>query len=295
VQADPQRRASFVVHCAIASFYHKSFPALGSASQGVRIKGGNMPCNAWNHPPGCDCGWGGQGNPDNLIHGGYSNINTSSYHQGYVSRSSSFSYNWLYEGSITFQTTCWWCGQEVYFHRNENGGCVLFDELGYPWQVHSCWEENREQQSEATNVMLNNYKEYMKRVKLDDFQFSKNIPKSNNLNGFFIGFDLESRLIATTTKYHDKNRYFRYFVFKTEKGEYLKILASEKKIQKIFKFAYSNIKINIFQRNKQVILELVEISSLKLNSEEKNTVKNNQSIKSFLVDKWTHQMLIKKS
>jgi len=35
VQADPQRRASFVVHSAIASFYHKSFPALGSASQGV--------------------------------------------------------------------------------------------------------------------------------------------------------------------------------------------------------------------------------------------------------------------
>jgi len=38
VQADPQRRASFVVHSAIASFYHKSFPALGSASQGVRQK-----------------------------------------------------------------------------------------------------------------------------------------------------------------------------------------------------------------------------------------------------------------
>jgi len=38
VQADPQRRASFVVHSAIASFYHKSFPALGSASQGVSLK-----------------------------------------------------------------------------------------------------------------------------------------------------------------------------------------------------------------------------------------------------------------
>jgi len=37
VQADPQRRASFVVHSAIASFYHKSFPALGSASQGVSL------------------------------------------------------------------------------------------------------------------------------------------------------------------------------------------------------------------------------------------------------------------
>jgi len=45
VQADPQRRASFVVHSAIASFYHKSFPALGSASQGVRLKGNNLVMN----------------------------------------------------------------------------------------------------------------------------------------------------------------------------------------------------------------------------------------------------------
>jgi len=42
VQADPQRRASFVVHSAIASFYHKSFPALGSASQGVSHKRGRI-------------------------------------------------------------------------------------------------------------------------------------------------------------------------------------------------------------------------------------------------------------
>jgi len=44
VQADPQRRASFVVHSAIASFYHKSFPALGSASQGVMSLRGKIYC-----------------------------------------------------------------------------------------------------------------------------------------------------------------------------------------------------------------------------------------------------------
>jgi len=43
MQADPQRRASFVVHSAIASFYHKSFPALGSASQGVRLSATQKP------------------------------------------------------------------------------------------------------------------------------------------------------------------------------------------------------------------------------------------------------------
>jgi len=50
-------------------------------------------------------------------------------------------YSWLYHGSITFLTTCWWCNSLVYFHRNEDGGCALFDELGYPWPVHKCWKE----------------------------------------------------------------------------------------------------------------------------------------------------------
>lgn len=50
----------------------------------------------------------------------------------------------LMHGSITFKTDCWWCGDEVYFHRDENGGSVLFDRLGPPWPVHPCWNEYRE-------------------------------------------------------------------------------------------------------------------------------------------------------
>lgn len=44
---------------------------------------------------------------------------------------------------LTFSTACWWCGAAVYFYRDENGGCVLFDELGPPWPVHPCWEDYR--------------------------------------------------------------------------------------------------------------------------------------------------------
>lgn len=47
----------------------------------------------------------------------------------------------LIHGSITFKTNCWWCGDEVYFHRDENGGSVLFDRLGPPWPIHPCWDE----------------------------------------------------------------------------------------------------------------------------------------------------------
>lgn len=44
--------------------------------------------------------------------------------------------------AATYLTTCWWCGQEVWYHTNGYGDHVLFDELGWPWQVHSCWAEH---------------------------------------------------------------------------------------------------------------------------------------------------------
>jgi hypothetical protein len=39
----------------------------------------------------------------------------------------------------TYETTCWWCGQTVFYHTNGHGDCVLFDSLGGPWEVHDCW------------------------------------------------------------------------------------------------------------------------------------------------------------
>ncbi len=46
---------------------------------------------------------------------------------------------------LTRRTPCWWCGAPVFFHTNGFGDCVLFDELGWPWAVHPCWENHREQ------------------------------------------------------------------------------------------------------------------------------------------------------
>lgn len=45
---------------------------------------------------------------------------------------------------FTYPTTCWWCGAPVYFHTNGFGDAVLFDELGWPWKKHPCWEEMRD-------------------------------------------------------------------------------------------------------------------------------------------------------
>lgn len=54
----------------------------------------------------------------------------------------------------TRPTRCWWCGADVYYHTNGYGDSVLFDELGWPWQVHPCWEEHRRSQPPRRRVQL---------------------------------------------------------------------------------------------------------------------------------------------
>lgn len=99
-------------------------------------------CNAWNHPPDCMCGWGGEGHlgrrgPEDL--GDVHNRDWSLADLGIL---------------LTHPTTCWWCGAHVFFHRDENGGCVLFDELGPPWPVHACWQDHARSLRIKTNVEL---------------------------------------------------------------------------------------------------------------------------------------------
>src|SRR5881296_3639331 len=43
---------------------------------------------------------------------------------------------------LTYRTRCWWCDEPVFFHTNGYGDCVLFDDLGWPWPIHSCWAEH---------------------------------------------------------------------------------------------------------------------------------------------------------
>lgn len=98
-------------------------------------------CNAWNHSPGCNCGWGGG------FYGGGNSINTS------LNNSLA---NEIKDAE-TYPTTCWWCRETVFYHSNGFGDSVLFDSLGSPWQVHSCWKEywNQERikrQSEKNSV-----------------------------------------------------------------------------------------------------------------------------------------------
>lgn len=100
-----------------------------------------MGCNAWNHPPGCNCGWGGD-TGGSFAGGAYkagyavparhvtatSQVRTKAVCDGH----------WESVGNRGPNAECPVCGQLVYFVRLENGGRVFFDELGPPWPKHPC-------------------------------------------------------------------------------------------------------------------------------------------------------------
>jgi hypothetical protein len=44
--------------------------------------------------------------------------------------------------SQTIPMKCSFCGKQTYFYRDENGGRVLFSELGDPWPIHDCRSAN---------------------------------------------------------------------------------------------------------------------------------------------------------
>ena len=82
-----------------------------------------MGCNAWNHPPECSCGWGGEFG---------------------AARSTKNALHWpTVQGSyLNPNALCKKCGASVFFYRSANGGSVLFDSLGPPWPKHPCATDN---------------------------------------------------------------------------------------------------------------------------------------------------------
>lgn len=40
-----------------------------------------------------------------------------------------------------YTSRCIWCESSVYYYRSDNGGFAMFDAIGKPWPLHSCWIE----------------------------------------------------------------------------------------------------------------------------------------------------------
>lgn len=87
-------------------------------------------CNAWNHPLGCTCGWGGEG------HLGKGSGISSGLRNSFLP---SLSINLgLYPSYVNPNAICPVCGEIVFFYQSPHGGRVFFDELGPPWPKHPC-------------------------------------------------------------------------------------------------------------------------------------------------------------
>lgn len=81
-----------------------------------------MGCNAHNHRPGCDCGWGGVFYGLGLRDGA-----------NYWSKAESYT---------NPNARCPRCSALVYFYRSPDGGGVYFDDLGPPWPKHPCMDSS---------------------------------------------------------------------------------------------------------------------------------------------------------
>src|SRR5437867_9011938 len=96
-------------------------------------------CNAYNHPPGCTCGWGGDGHAGQSYGGGSwsraSHLTSTHYSYGATRE-------WR-QRDFTRPSHCPECGADVFFIRH-NGGSVWVDELGWPWPKHACFDQPHE-------------------------------------------------------------------------------------------------------------------------------------------------------
>jgi hypothetical protein len=106
-----------------------------------------------NHPPGCNCGWGGGWHGGGYgSSGGYSSFSSTTlnpsrdFHRRYSPSPASFIYKSIRNMHAKVLGGAWTepnaicpeCCQGVYFIKTENGGSIYFDELGPPWPKHVC-------------------------------------------------------------------------------------------------------------------------------------------------------------
>ncbi|MBG1259777.1 hypothetical protein [Nostoc commune] len=91
-------------------------------------------CNGWNHSATCDCDFSGGSS------GGGGRAGTVLDNIPIRDRILAKKTDEYLKGAETYPTSCWRCGEEVFYHTNGFGDAVLFDSLGSPWRVHSCWE-----------------------------------------------------------------------------------------------------------------------------------------------------------
>ncbi|SBS62219.1 hypothetical protein [Vibrio atlanticus] len=85
-------------------------------------------CNAHNHLPSCNCGYG-RGRNSSFSSRGYQPSSIESKPE--KDKAEVFS-------PLLILMECNQCGKSVYFYRSRYNGRVFFDSLGKPWPKHLC-------------------------------------------------------------------------------------------------------------------------------------------------------------
>lgn len=93
-------------------------------------------CNAWNHSPGCTCGFGGVGHIGRRGSGSSTPRTFSSAYWGVPPITHT------YESYVNPNARCPECHASVFFYQSPEGGRVFFDELGPPWPKHPCTDNS---------------------------------------------------------------------------------------------------------------------------------------------------------
>lgn len=104
-------------------------------------------CNAHNHSPGCNCGFGGGYRGTSWAAGWRGGLGGIWSGFGGFERviphidSRSFMQQLADElgHSIVFPTICRYCFRPIYLFAARNGGFAIFDHLGPPWPKHECY------------------------------------------------------------------------------------------------------------------------------------------------------------
>jgi hypothetical protein len=98
-------------------------------------------CNAFNHPPGCKCGWGPRDKLGALPGVGFEWTHALK----------------SYESFVNPNARCPACDKRVYFYRSPDNGRVYFDKLGPPWPKHPCMDIPRSKQIDPIQVHLQSF------------------------------------------------------------------------------------------------------------------------------------------
>jgi hypothetical protein len=159
-------------------------------------------CNAFNHPPGCACGWGG------VWYGGNSDEGNWLFNREPRPRKlgrQRGTYDNPSGGLTVPNSKCPVCGASVFYYESPYGGRVFFDDLGPPWPKHPCTSGSNG--SIATTKPQPWQKESWKALSSVSIDESKNysgvyaISGTNNHSQYKFYFSAEEIVMAEIVRY----------------------------------------------------------------------------------------------